>query len=152
MKYIKYFRENQTVQDLDSANSMLKLTGLKVTRLKKFIPHPNKIARGVTPKNRFKVNYNFMNTIFKNIVLALYKQEFNIKKLNWILIHDEHYSPEIASSIINNISNMSDSYHIVKLIKQAKYKGNTLYNTLYDFNSDIFNKAEQMGDMGFGDN
>ncbi len=88
MKYLKHFElfESISSYDIKPMNDCLKLIGLSINKMAPFQPSANKIKKGITTKHRYKIGYNFMKTIFKNVIICIYGSEFNIKKLRWIFI------------------------------------------------------------------
>ena len=148
---IKYKQFESVSQDeLTPVNNVLKNIGMSISKMKSFQPSLNKIKRGVTSKDKYKVKYNLINTIFKNLVMCIYGKEFNIKKLRWIFINT---SSQLGKSMKPNGVNTSSFYVyteptidmdnlLLKIIEDIKLSGISI--SYDDFNE--INHIEQLSD------
>lgn len=149
MKYLKYFKENFTYNK--SINDNLKPIGISITKLASFNPSLNKIKRGVTPRDRYKIRYNFMNTVFKKLFTALYKKKYDITKLRWIYVDHPSNLGKQRSKINRNSFNfvIDPVYGYIELLNEILLEitsGN--FAISYDDSSGV-NKSEQIQDNLF---
>lgn len=84
--------------DYKIVNDNLKPLGIAIKKIAPFIPSTNKVKRGITANNRYTLRYNFMNTIFKKLFTAIYKEKFDISKLRWIYVLS---GKDVGGSIFN---------------------------------------------------